>query len=210
MSERAAIVSFDRATPLQELADGLAWVRWLLQSVRARCEHVHFHPASLRGPNVASRWEQFGAAQFLPLIGPRITQSWNAAAARNCEALVALDVALDERLSGAAAERSLAAGAVLLQTTRGARYQGVLGHYRTEVAAGSARGHFMVVWAAVGNFFQLSLTNVLAEYLHLEWELGTREFSNVPAPEGAGSFSALVSATLIGTTAEPALVRREG
>lgn len=156
------------------------------------------------------RWEQFVAGYFLPLIGPHMTQAWNAASARNRDALLALDAALDERLSGAMAKRSLAAGAVLLQTTRGARYQGVLGHYRLEVEAGNAPGHFMVVWAAVGNFFQLSLTNVLAEYLHLEWELGTREFSNVPAPDGASSFSSLVSATVTGTTAEPAMVRREG
>ena len=210
MSERSAIVSFDRETPLQELACGLSWVRWLLQSVRARCDHVHFHPATLRGPDVQKRWEQFGAIYFMPLIGPQITQAWNAAAARNLEALIALDVALDERLSGVAAERSCEAGAVLLQTTRGARYQGVLGHYRTEIAAGGSPGHFITVWAAVGNFFQLSLTNVLAEYLHLEWELGTREFSNVAAPEGDCSFSSLVSATLNGATVEPALVRREG
>lgn len=209
MSERTAIVSFDRETPVQELASGLSWVRWLLQGVRARCDHVHFHPASLRGPHVRARWEQFGTAHFLPLIGPQMTQAWTAAVARDRGALVAADAELDGRLSGEMAARSLAAGAVLLQTTRGARYQGVLGHYRTAVEEGGAAGHFIVVWAAVGNFFQLSLTNVLAEYLHLEWELGTREFSNVAAPEGASSFTSLVGTTLMAGT-EPTLVRHEG
>ena len=210
MSDRAAVVSFDRETPLQDLASGLSWVRWLLQSVRSRCEHLHFHPASLRGPDVHTRWGQFGLDHFLPLRGPQITQAWNAAAARNPDALASLDAALDERLSEKAAKRSRLAGAVLLQTTRGARYQGVLGHYRTQVDAGGTPGHFIVVWAGVGNFFQLSLTSVLAEYLHLEWELGTREFSHVAVPEGACCFSSLVRTTLNGTTAEPNLVRREG
>lgn len=210
MSGRSAVVSFDRETPLQELAGGLSWVRWLLQSVRARCDHVCFHPASLSGPDVQTRWEQFGSLHFEPLIGPHIMQAWNAAAARHPEALIALDVALDARLSRSVARRSREAGEVLLNTTRGARYQGVLGHFRTAVADGAAPGHFLAVWAAVGNFFQLSLTNVLAEYLWLEWELGTREFSHVTMPEGAGSISSLASAVLNGAAAEPSLVRREG
>lgn len=210
MSRRSSIVPFDRAVPLEEMVEDLAWVRWLLQSVRARCERVVFEPAELKGPDVWSRWDKYDREWFAPVLGPRIVAAWHAAVARDPAALVALDAALDESLIGRAGDGSRAAGAVLLRTTRGARYQGALGHYRAAVAAGGAPGHIAVVWAAVGNFFQLSLTNVLAEYLRLEWETGTRDLGVTAEPAGGRSFSTLVSSVLGGVTTEPGLVRREG
>lgn len=210
MIRRSSIVPFDHAVPLEETSEDLAWVRWLLQSVRARCERVVFEPAELKGPDVWSRWDKYGREWFAPVIGPRLVSAWHAAVARDPAALVALDAALDESLTGRAGEGSRAAGAVLLRTTRGARYQGALGHYRAAVADGVVPGHIAVVWAAVGNFFQLSLTNVLAEYLRLEWETGTRDLCVTTEPSGARSFSTLVSGVLGGVVPEPGLVRREG
>ncbi len=210
MSGKATVLAFDRVTPVEELADGLAWVRWLLQSVRARREQVAFHPPSLKGATIHARWEEFATAWFAPLLGPHMKEAWQHAFFRDLDALVECDRALDSALPEAFRERSREAGAVLLRSTRGARYQGVLGHYRAAVEAGSTPGNFIIVWAAVGNFFQLSLSNVLAEYLRMEWEMGTREFSNVAEPERGASFTRLVGTTLNGAATEPALVRREG
>lgn len=210
MSGRATVAAFDRVTPVEELTGGLDWVRWLLQGVRARCEQVAFHPASLKGATIHARWERFAVDVFAPLLGPHLTRAWHRAAMRDRAGLVEVDLALEAALPAAARAWSREAGAVLLRSTRGARYQGVLGHYRADVDAGVAPGHFVVIWAAVGQFFQLSLANVLAEYLRLEWEVGAREFANITEPEGDACFANLASTTLNGVRPEPRLVRREG
>ena len=79
------------------------------------------------------------------------------------------------------------AGAVLLKSTKHARYQGVLGRLREAVEQGRCEGHIAIVWAAVGHFFQLSLTNGIAEYLRLEWDMAARD-THVQVPY-AGKFS---------------------
>ena len=60
---------------------------------------------------------------------------------------------------------------MLLKSTKHARYQGVLGRLREAVEQSRCDGHIAIVWAAVGHLFQLSLTNVIAEYLRLEWDM---------------------------------------
>ncbi|MBX7206975.1 MAG: hypothetical protein K1X78_01580 [Verrucomicrobiaceae bacterium] len=210
MSGLATVVPFDRVTPVEDLAAGIAWVRWLLQSVRARCQQVCFAPDQPDESTVGSSWSQFSVDHYLPLIGPQITEAWHVAVARDHEALTHVDMMLDERLPARVVSSSRAAGAVLLRTTRGARYQGVLGHYRAAVEAGGAPGHFIVVWAAVGCFFQLSLANVLAEHLRLEWDIATRDLAQAPPPEGTHSFAALVRSTLDSLVTDPLLLRREG
>ena len=107
MSERATVLPFNREIPLQELTGGLPWVRWLLQSVRARCSHVHFHPAAFRGPDIHARWSQFGAVHFSALTGPRMIRAWHAAASRNLEVLVELDAEISTQMTRAEMELSL-------------------------------------------------------------------------------------------------------
>lgn len=209
MSERTAVIPFDSRSPMEDLVGSFTWVTWLFQSVRARCERLHFHGGNIPGARVRVRWERFGRENFVPIISGHLAAAWQAAAQRDCAALSAVDATLAQRLTPAAAKRSRRAGGILLRTTHGARYQGVLGHYRAEVEAGNAPGHFIVVWAAVGHFFQLSLANVLAEYLRLEWTLGTRDQPGEEPP--AESFSMLASAALHGLAEEPTVLRhREG
>ena len=206
MSERTAVIPFDNRAPLEDLVGSFTWVTWLLQSVRARCERLHFHGGPLPGHRLRVRWERFGTERFLQHISGHLCDAWHAASRRELDSLVAIDALVERTLTPSAIARSRKAGDALLKTTRGARYQGVLGHYRAEVEAGTAHGHFIVVWAAVGHFFQLSLANVLAEYLRLEWTLGTREFATEEPP--TGSFSLLASAALNRQMEEPSLLRR--
>jgi hypothetical protein len=191
MSDRAAIVAYEGWVSADDLAHGSGWVRWLLRGVRARCDGVVF--ASREG--AADAWDEFAERSFLPVIAPRLARAWEAALARDLTALLAADTALEKELDAAGAERSRRAGALLLAATRGARYQGILGHYRIEHEAGRAPGHFATVWAAVGNLFQFSLAAVLAEYLHLEWELAMR--AQIPPGDGP-AFTRLVSRALTG------------
>jgi hypothetical protein len=82
---------------------------------------------------------------------------------------------------------------LLLRSTHRARYQGVLHHYRKSQSDGSAPGNFLIVWAAVGHFFQLSLANVVAEYLRLDWTMAAREFGYANEPEGVHSIAKITS-----------------
>lgn len=150
---------------VEEWARGLDWVHWLLGSVRARTEQL-----SMNGGG----WQSFTEGLFRQKIAPALEQAWEAAHAGDLDALLAVDAALSTRFTADEGERSRHAGAVLLRSTRKARYQGVLGHFRDQVDAGHSQGHLAVVWAAVGCFFHLSLANVIAEYLRLEWDIGTR------------------------------------
>lgn len=178
---------------VEEWARGLDWVHWLLGSVRARTEHL-----SMTGGD----WQGFAEGKFRHILGPALEQAWTAAHAGDLEALLAADAALSRQLDEEDTRRSTRAAAVLLKSTHKARYQGVLGHLRDHITAGRCEGHLATVWAAVGNFFQLSLANVIAEYLRLEWEIGTRGEVKRREP----NFSLLTSDLLLGRYGEPRAV----
>lgn len=150
---------------VEEWARGLDWVRWLLSSVRARTGQLSVNGAG---------WQAFTEGVFRDTLAPALEQAWYAAHAGDLAALAAVDAGLGSRFTAEADHRSRQAGAILLKSTRQARYQGVLGHYRDQITAGHCAGHLAVVWAAVGHFFHLSLPNVIAEYLRLEWDIATR------------------------------------
>jgi hypothetical protein len=175
---------------VEEWARGLDWVHWLLGSVRARTEQL-----SMNGGG----WQSFTDGVFREKIAPALEQAWEAAHAGDLEALLAADAALGARFTTDENERSRQAGAVLLKSTRKARYQGVLGHFRDQIAAGRSDGHLAVVWATVGCFFHLSLANVIAEYLRLEWDIGTRDDLKRREP----NFGLITRDTLFGRMREP-------
>lgn len=206
MSDRTAIVACDAWISVDELARGLDWVHWLFQSVRARCDGVVFVAPGVRPEEVRQGWDAYVESVFQPVIGPWILDAWQAAVAGRSAGLRAVDEVLDRRLEATAAERSRRAGAVLLRSTRGARYQGVLGHYRIEVDAGLAAGHLATVWSAVAHFFQLGLSNVLAEYLRIEWQLGSSSSRFLGEPQGKHGITGLVSQILHSQTSEPRLM----
>lgn len=178
------------AQVMEEWSRGLDWVKWLLGSVRARTELLMVDDRAMSLP---AAWEEFAEAALREEIGPALKVAWRAAQAGDLDGLVAADAALSARLSEAAAKRSLRAGAVLLRSTKNARYQAVLGRLREAVEQGRCEGHIAIVWAAVGHFFQLSLTNVIAEYLHLEWDIVTRDEPSQAPPAGKLSIAGLTS-----------------
>lgn len=169
---------------IEEWSQGLEWVHWLLSGVRARSERLVF------GGGV---WAEYAQGAFRAAIGPGLQKAWSAAHSGDLSGLLAADRSLDALLEPADAQRSKHAGAVLLAGTRQARYQGVLGHFRDQIGSGQSSGHLAVVWAAVGHFFHLSLANVIAEYLRLEWEIGTRSQIRRREPP----FAALTSELLL-------------
>ena len=158
---------------IEEWARGLDWVHWLLGSVRGRTEHLMMNGGG---------WGEFARGPFRHHVGPALENAWLAAHRCDLQSLIAADTALTESLDHDNARRSIRAGSILLKSTRHARYQGILGHFRDHITAGDCGGHLATVWAAVGCFFQLSLANVIAEYLRLEWEIGNRHINDRTEP----------------------------
>src|SRR5689334_15951358 len=79
--------------------DGLAWVRWLFQSVRAQRTALVFQTDALeRGPALVA-WQKFAEEQFLPVLAPTLLRCWNAARAGDDGALAEEDSAVQGRLS---------------------------------------------------------------------------------------------------------------
>lgn len=186
---------------IEDWGRGLDWVKWLLGSVRARSEKLMV--AQTGSTFIA--WKNFTDGVLRETIGPALKSAWECAQAGDLEGLIAEDAALSADLPPELARRSIRAGAVLLKSTQHARYQAVLGRFREAVAQGRCEGHFAVVWAAVGHFFQLSLANVIAEYLHLEWDVATRDEPRPPKPAGTRGISALTGQVMRGASDEAAL-----
>ncbi len=193
--------SADNGQIIEDWARGLDWVKWLLGSVRSRSEMLS---VALDHP-LAAAWEQFTEGVLLETVGPALKRAWQAAQTGDLEALIEIDASLSAALDPQLARRSIKAGAVLLKSTRHARYQAVLGRLREAVEQGRCQGHIAVVWSAVGHFFQLSLANVIAEYLHLEWDIASRAAHHVAKPAGRHGIAGLTSRVMRGNAGEAAL-----
>lgn len=182
---------------IEDWSRGLDWVKWLLGSVRARVR-------VLLVEDVAG-WNDCAEGLLREAAGPALKSAWQSARANDLAGLIAAARALSGGLSPDAHQRSLQAGAVLLKSTKHARYQGVLGRLREAVEQGRCESHIAIVWAAVGHFFQLSLTNVIAEYLRLEWDMAARD-SHLQVPyAGKLSIAGLTSQILQDASGESAL-----
>ncbi|TDU62536.1 UreF protein [Prosthecobacter fusiformis] len=190
-------------TALEDWARGLDWVHWLFSSIRQRQAGICFHAVNLPQPSLyprapitrqalAARWENF-TQELRGNLGRPLIQAWQAARELDLPRLRELDALLDATLKGPALAGSREAGARLLQGTRGARYQGLLGRYRAVQEEGGTPGHFFIVWAAAGHFFQLSLASVIAEYIRLEWDLAVRHLPSPAHPLSAQSIAGLTS-----------------
>ncbi len=180
----------DETQIIADWARGLDWVKWLLGSVRARTELLM---VANDAPPLANAWEKFADGLLREAVGPALKSAWQSAQAGDLEGLIAADAALSSQLPPDFTQRSLHAGTMLLKSTRHARYQGVLGRLREAVAQGQCAGHIAVVWAAVGHLFQLSLANVIAEYLHLEWAIAKRAEDTHTHPAGRHRIAELTS-----------------
>lgn len=186
----------DESQIIKDWSRGLDWVKWLLGSVRARTEVLMVGNGA---------WGEFADGLLRETIGPALKSAWRAAHTGDLDGLITADEALSARLPAGFSQRSIAAGAVLLKSTRHARYQAVLGRLREAVEQGRCAGHIAIVWAAVGHFFQLSLTNVIAEYLHLEWDIVTRDELTHAKPAGRHSIAGLTSQIMHDASPDTAL-----
>ena len=166
---------------LEDWSRGLEWVEWLFSSVRQRSTRLHFEaPATESLPKLRIAWSAFARTSLPDVLIPHLMQAWQASENGHLSALIEADDALDQALTEEQKKLSKSAGHRLLKSTRGARYQGMLGHFRQACDSGTCSGHFLIIWAALGHFFQLSLTSVIAEYLRLEWSIGTRHLPTSP------------------------------
>ena len=165
---------------LQDWAHGLNWVQWLLSGVRQRMVCLHFVTESNTPHTLRKDWIHFAETSLRACLAPHFMEALSAIQKNDLKKLISLDKALSGSLTDSESKRSKKAGYLLLKATRQARYQGILGQYRTACSDGEAHGHFLSVWAAVSDFFQLSLTNSLAEYLRLEWAIATRHQPTQP------------------------------
>lgn len=178
----------------------LSWVGWMFQSVRAQCPCLVFETKGDAGRAIMIHdWKAFIEGPWRTVVAPHLLQSWRAAHAGNVPALLAsserLDLALHD-LGGDAEYRSLAAGEILLRSTRGAKYPGVLGQLRQQADTEGAEIHLATVWAAVAVVFQLPVADVVAEYLRQEWTTATGRYAHHADPQGLLSYAAVAHRTL--------------
>jgi CRP-like cAMP-binding protein len=117
----------DDAQIIEDWARGLDWVKWLLSSVRARTEVLMVEEAA---------WDEFADGVLRETVGPALKSAWQAAQAGDLAGLIAADERLSAQLPPDLARRRTQAGAVLLKSTRHARYQAVLGRLREAVGQG--------------------------------------------------------------------------
>ena len=208
MKDAGSIVSMDATVPVEDLAQGLDWVRWMLRSVRHRCAGVVLEQPE-EAALIRMLWRGFVQERFIGGLGQVLVQAWESSVAGDVRRLIAHEGEWAWNLTDEELQRSLAAGRLLLNSTRGARYQGVLGHLREAVDAGQAQGLIGVVWPAVAHLFQLTPATLLAEYLRLEWETATRDLYGVHEPRLSWSIPAVVSRVLNASDAgEPRVLRR--
>lgn len=208
MKDAGTIVSMDSGLSVADQSRGLDWAHWLLRSVRQRSDGILFEKVEAKD-TAHGAWRNFVRDRFLPVLGPALLQAWQLAENRDSEALTHYDATHAQLLTVSERERSTHAAQVLLARTRGARYQGQLGRYRTAVQEANAEGHIIIVWAAVSHLFQLTPSAMMAEYLRLEWETATRDLSGVAMPFGVGAIDQVVLETLKCLQGEPLLVNRK-
>lgn len=167
------------------------WVRWIFQSIRARCQGMVFHSGATERSELIEDWKHFLEQYWLPELAPAILQGWQEAVKGDQAALLRGNNALSQCLSSKGCVRSLEAGAILLKQTSGARYQGVLGRFRQLHLEEGAEVHAAMVWSCIAVLFQLPLPDVLTEYLREEWLAGSQSCHHRDEPQGQLSFGAL-------------------
>lgn len=175
----------------QDHAESLAWVRWLFQSVRAQRKTLLFQSAAVDRAGLIADWLRFTDEFFLRILAPALLRGWQHAQAGDDAQLASGDHELHKLLSVELADRSLAAGCILLEQTRGAKYQGALGRLRQRYDKGETAGHLVIVWSAIAALFQMPPLDLLTEYLREEWLVGARDSNHPAEPQGPLSFEAL-------------------
>lgn len=183
-------------TTSAEHEESLAWVRWMFQSIRIRCDAIVFVTAATNRSGIISDWQDFSDAVWQPVLAPMLLGAWRAAQAGDVAGLISAGSTTGGPLADDVRERSVAAGELLLRATRGAKYQGVLGQLRQELERLETEAPLGVIWAAVAVLFQLPPADMLTEYLREEWLTALREHPQPHEPQGPLSFSAMAHRAL--------------
>ncbi len=191
-----AVLALHTGETRLEHTKNLAWVRWLFQSVRAQREALVFQSAAMDRAGLITDWLRFTNETFLCILAPALLRGWQNAQAGDDAQLASCDHELHKLLPVALAERSIAAGSILLEQTRGAKYQGALGRLRQRFDIGETTGHLVIVWSAIAALFQMPPLDVLTEYLREEWLVGARDSNHPAEPQGPLSFDALAHRAL--------------
>lgn len=176
--------------------DGLGWVGWLFQSIRAQRQALVFKTEAVDRVLALADWNRFAGAIFLPVLAPALLRGWKHAHDGEDAALCVVDRELRATLEAEVAARSTGGGLILLERTRGAKYQAALGRYRARVDLAESPGHLAVVWSAIAALFQLPPLDLLAEYLRQEWLVATAQCPHHEVPQGPLSFSGLAHRAL--------------
>ena len=144
----------------------------LLRSVRRRCDCLHWQvPSDMNAAQLQRQWQVFLAQQW-PIMVAQLRPLWRLAQARDLAGLMAADQAL--AFENGLSQRSLRAGHLAAQGSRGALHLGLLGRLREAIEQGQTPGHWLVVWAAIGSAYSMSWVALFGEALRLEWLMGTR------------------------------------
>lgn len=167
------------------------WVRWIFQSIRSRCHGMAFLSTATGRVELLDDWKIFAEQSWFLILAPKLLQAWHEAVKGDQASLMLLNQALTKELPTDASERSLEAGAILLEKTRGAKYQGVLGRFRECLAQEASDVHAILVWSGISVLFQLPVADVLIEYLREEWLAGSQSCHHREEPQGQLSFGAL-------------------
>jgi len=176
--------------------DHLAWVRWLFQSARLRGGSLTFASAETHRSALLKDWEHYTHQLWLPGMAPVILTAWQAAMEGQDEKLWHSGDHLPERLDAAHLERSVEAGRWLLESTRGAKYQGALGRLRQKIESTGKEPHLPVIWGAVAALFQMPALDMLMAVLAEEWRAGNSACLQHADPQGPLSFSALAAVAM--------------
>src|SRR6186997_2698618 len=80
-SASAAPADLRLHTPIEDIdnRDGLAWVRWLFQSVRAQRTALVFQTDAIERAQALAEWQCFVGDIFFPVLAPALLRGWRAA-----------------------------------------------------------------------------------------------------------------------------------
>jgi hypothetical protein len=160
------IVPWDVSSSVEEMAQGLEWVHWLLRSLRQRCAGIVV-PESDASAEALTNWRVLALTRFPEKMGPVMLETMRVTAQRRYRELRDLELAWE----------SLA----------GARHVGGLETVRAAIQRGELAGHIGLVWPVVAVVFFLSEVAMLGEYLRLEYQCAMRAKSEVPLDAEAAS-----------------------
>lgn len=153
-----------------------AWVHWLFQRLRGLCPELFFSPSNTlkNRKELIEEWQYFVRGSWNTILAPGILQTLKLANEQKLPEILVLGDKLKFHWGPSEWTKSCEIGTALLEVTAGAKYQGVLGQFRTFALENKAPSHLPIVWGLLANLFQLTPRDALESYLREEWRAATR------------------------------------